>query len=71
LEPYRRGGRGRALLEEFLERGARGGFTRFRLDVWERDEYTVRLYESAGFRTVAESMNEELGLRLLAMRHES
>ncbi|HYI38519.1 MAG TPA: GNAT family N-acetyltransferase [Thermoleophilaceae bacterium] len=68
LVPYRRGGRGRALLEDFLGRGAQAGFSRFRLDVWARDEHTVRLYESAGFLTFDETFSEEMGMRLLAMR---
>jgi ribosomal protein S18 acetylase RimI-like enzyme len=68
LEPYRRGGRGRALLHEFLHRGEAQGFTRFRLDVWEQDEHTVRLYESAGFQTADATHSEELGRKLLAMR---
>lgn len=71
LEPFRRGGRGRALLHEFLERGDAQGFTRFRLDVWEQDEQTVRLYESAGFITADATYSEELGRRLLAMRRST
>ncbi len=68
LEPFRRGGRGRAIVHEFLERGRAAGFSRFRLDVWGNDAHTVRMYESAGFHAVHEADSAALGGRLVAMR---
>lgn len=67
LASHRRGGRGRAVIEEFLERGRAQGLRRFRLDAWQPDAHVVGLYESVGFRTVAESPSAELGGTLLAM----
>jgi len=67
LERYRRGGRGRALLERYLETGRERGFSRFRLDVRQRDEHTVRLYESAGFAVAWEAESPAAGELLYAM----
>jgi len=67
LEQYRRGGRGRALLERFLETGRERGFSRFRLDVRQRDEHTVRLYKSAGFVVAWEAKSPAAGELLYAM----
>jgi ribosomal protein S18 acetylase RimI-like enzyme len=67
LEPYRRGGRGRALLERFLATGRDRGFRRFRLDVRQRDDHTVGLYRSAGFEVAWEAESPAAGELLYAM----
>jgi ribosomal protein S18 acetylase RimI-like enzyme len=70
LESHRRGGRGRAVLDHFLDSGRERGLSRFRLDAWKPDSHVVGMYERAGFRTVAEHESRELGGALLAMTLE-
>jgi ribosomal protein S18 acetylase RimI-like enzyme len=67
LASHRRGGRGRALLQEFLARGRERGLRSFRLDAWAPNEHVVTMYERAGFRSVADAPSAELGGSLLAM----
>jgi ribosomal protein S18 acetylase RimI-like enzyme len=67
LASHRRGGRGRALLERFLDGGRERGFSRFRLDVRQRDEHTVGLYRSAGFEVAWEAESPAAGELLYAM----
>ena len=57
-------GLGRALLEEFLAAGRRGGFNVFRTDARQEDAHIVHLYESAGFRTIGESPTGVLAMVL-------
>jgi len=53
IATYARGrGLGRALAEEYLERGRAARFTRFRLDVWSENQAALRLYATLGFRVV-------------------
>jgi len=66
----RRGGRGRALLREYLDAGRRAGYRRFRLDVWREHAGTVDLYRSAGFEVLAESEAKLDGMTLLSMGME-
>jgi ribosomal protein S18 acetylase RimI-like enzyme len=58
-------GLGRALLEKFLAVGRRGGFSVFRTDARPEDAHIVHLYESAGFRTIAESATGVLAMVLV------
>jgi ribosomal protein S18 acetylase RimI-like enzyme len=67
----RRGrGHGAAVAAEYVEEGTRRGFRRFRLDVWSENRAAIRLYESLGFETTAESTSLRAGLTYLAMSHE-
>jgi ribosomal protein S18 acetylase RimI-like enzyme len=69
--PEQRGrGHGSAVAAEYVEAGARRGFRRFRLDVWAENGAAIRLYESLGFETIAESTSERASLTYLAMAHE-
>ena len=70
LESHRRGGRGRAVLEHFLDAGRVRGLRQFRVDAWEPDAHVVAMYEAAGFATVARAESAELGGALLAMTLE-
>ena len=67
---YRGQGLGRALLNEYLATGRRGGFRRFELSVFERSTKAVRLYESAGFRVVRRSTIPQTGTGFLSMALE-
>jgi ribosomal protein S18 acetylase RimI-like enzyme len=69
--PERRGrGHGAAIAAEYVEAGVRHGFRRFRLDVWAENSAAIRLYESLGFETIAESTSERAGLTYRAMAYE-
>jgi ribosomal protein S18 acetylase RimI-like enzyme len=69
VNPTQRGrGRGRLVLEEYLEMGRARGLQRFRLDVWEGNEPALRLYRSAGFRELPTAAAEQdPDLRYVAM----
>jgi ribosomal protein S18 acetylase RimI-like enzyme len=68
IDPALRGlGWGRRLVEQALADGARDGFTRFHLDVWEGNEPARRLYERVGFEVVGSSWSETAGLTYLAL----
>lgn len=67
---YRGQGLGRALLNEYLATGRRGGFRRFELSVFERNTKAARLYESAGFRVVRRSTVPETDMGFLSMALE-
>ena len=54
---YRGQGIGTQLLAKMLERLQRQGFSRASLAV-QKDNYAVRMYEKAGFRTIAEHDGE-------------
>jgi ribosomal protein S18 acetylase RimI-like enzyme len=60
-------GRGRALLEDYFASGRRAGFARFRLDVRPENVSAVSLYESAGFRIVAERSAGGMGSLVMAI----
>jgi ribosomal protein S18 acetylase RimI-like enzyme len=67
LPEFRGTGYGRALCERFLAIGSAAGFERFRLDVSPTNVPAVRLYESLGFRVVADAASEQTGIRALSM----
>jgi GNAT superfamily N-acetyltransferase len=62
----RRGrGLGRLILDAFLAKGERHGYTRFSLDVAAENTPAVKLYASAGFRE--QGARERAGMRYLRM----
>src|SRR5205823_4935845 len=58
---------GRVLLDHYIEKGRRMGFRRFRLEVSHTNLGAIRLYESAGFRTVERRRSERHDLTYLSM----
>ena len=69
--PDRRGtGAGATVLEQYLERGRRSGFGRFRLDVSRDNVAAVRLYEHAGFEVVNTATTPKGQITYLGMVRE-
>jgi ribosomal protein S18 acetylase RimI-like enzyme len=60
-------GRGRALFREGLASGRRAGYRRFRVEARANDAPTIGLYESEGFRIVAETSCRVPGQELKVM----
>jgi ribosomal protein S18 acetylase RimI-like enzyme len=67
LHPYRGRGFARQLVARFLEQGCAQGFSRFRLDVFARNDRAIRLYRLAGFDVVSEAIVPGTSLGYLAM----
>jgi ribosomal protein S18 acetylase RimI-like enzyme len=66
----RRHGRGRAIVQCYLELGRRQGFRRFMLDVWSGNAAAFALYRSLGFRPSSENHAPRAGMTYVRMARE-
>jgi ribosomal protein S18 acetylase RimI-like enzyme len=70
LPSARRQGRGRTIVQRYLELGERQGFRRFMLDVFAGNAGALALYRSLGFRPSSENHAPAAGMTYMRMSLE-